>query len=304
MTEFDQLAKQQKKMYEENKEPILAQLKVYTEQMQTHGKQVASEMALNLQQQFDNHLRGTNAILQDTIISSVKAIVKEEIQLAMRDQQHILPDRLITHMRQSGTLTPVNLPSSSQSSNNIMGMQQHHNQVTMTQDTKTQINNFLAKGQLNSAFQVALCAADLNLLMTLCELVTPNQVFELTLNNVTKKHQCQLQQPVILSLIQQLSQDLNTNTELKLKYLEEALINLDLANALTREHTPSVMNQLILKLQQYIQSHPSDKLIKQLRMLLMASQSLLAQPKQLKAGSVQPQHHDTFRIIFFSLSLL
>jgi hypothetical protein len=51
--------------------------------------------------------RNTNAILQDTIISSVKAIIKEEIQLAMRDQQQTLPDHLLSHMRRSGTVTPL-----------------------------------------------------------------------------------------------------------------------------------------------------------------------------------------------------
>lgn len=291
LSEFDQLAKQQKKLLEDHKEPLVNQMKLFSDQMHLHGKQVASEMANSLQQQFDAHLRTTNAVLQDTIISSVKAIVKEEIQHAMRDQQHILPDRLINHMRQSGTMTPVNLPGGQ--------IPLHHPQPS-TIDLKTQITNFVQKGQLNSAFQVALCAADLNLLMNLCETVTPAQTFEFTVNNVTKKSQCQLQQPVILSLIQQLSQDLNSNTDLKAKYLEEALVNLDLGFALTREHTPSVMNQLIMKIQQYLQQHPNDKMSKSMRMLLMASQSLMSQSKaQLKSLNSQQQmnsvqHHDIF----------
>jgi enhancer of mRNA-decapping protein 4 len=146
----------------------------------------------------------------------------------------------------------------------------------------------IQKGQLNSAFQMALCAADLNLLMNVCELVNPNQVFEQTLNSVTKKSQCQLQQPVILSLIQQLSQELNSHTDLKLKYLEEAIVNLDLNNPLTREHTPAVMGQLISKLQLYIQSHPNDKMVKNMKMLLMASQSLTNQPKQQISQTIKP----------------
>ena len=88
------------------------------------------------------------------------------------------------------------------------------------------------------------------------------------------KSSSKLQQPVILSLIQQLSQDLNSNTELKIKYLEEAIVNLDLTQPLTIEHTPIVMNQLVIKLQQYIQMHPNDKTTRQCKMLLMASKSL------------------------------
>jgi enhancer of mRNA-decapping protein 4 len=111
--------------------------------------------------------------------------------------------------------------------------------------------------------------------------VNPTQVFEPTLNNSTKKAQCPLQQPVILSLIQQLSQDLTTNIELKVRYLEEAVVNLDLMNALTREHTPGVIGQLVIKLQQFIQTKPNDKIAKNIRMLIMASQSLLLnQPKR------------------------
>jgi len=136
--------------------------------------------------------------------------------------------------------------------------------------------------------------------------VNPTQVFEQTFNNATKKVQCPLQQPVILSLIQQLSQDLTTNVELKIKYLEEAVVNLDLTNGLTREHTPGVIGQLVIKLQQFIQSKPNDKTTKSVRMLLMASQSLLLnQPKQVRQSSINnvtPQqqvnknalHHDTF----------
>ena len=140
--------------------------------------------------------------------------------------------------------------------------------------------------------------------MNLCELVNPSQVFENTLNIATKKTQCQLQQPVILSLIQQLSQDLTTNVELKMKYLEEALVNLDMSFGLTREHTPAVIGQLQVKLQQFIQARPNEKLTKTCRMLLMASQSLLLntskQPKQFSNNVNSPQiqknviHHDTF----------
>jgi hypothetical protein len=285
LQEFDQLAKQHRKLYEEHKEPLIMQLKQYTESMRLHGIQVANEMATNLQQQFDGHLRNATAVLQDTIISSVKAIIKEELQLAMRDQQQSLPDRLLNCMRQSGALTPLNTPSNA---SGFVLQQQHSSaptptpQVSTIQDTQMQITNHLQKGQLNSAFQVALCAADLNLLINLCELVSPTKVFEQTvdpLNSKSSKPQCQLQQPVILSLIQQLSQDFSANVELKLKYIEEAVMNLDLNNLLTREHTPGVIGQLIVKLQQFIQANPNDKINKQLRMLIMASQSLLSTPK-------------------------
>ena len=81
ITAFEQFTKQQRKLVEEHKEPVLAQIQQYNDQMKLHGTQVAAEIASNLQRQFDNVLRNTNAILQDTIISSVKAIIKEDIDI-------------------------------------------------------------------------------------------------------------------------------------------------------------------------------------------------------------------------------
>lgn len=64
--------------------------------------------------------------------------------------------------------------------------------------------HFLAVSSLQ-----ALTAADLNLVLYVCETVDTQQVFG--------QHPCPLSQPVLLSLIQQLSSDLGTRTELKLK---------------------------------------------------------------------------------------
>ena len=56
----------------------------------------------------------------------------------------------------------------------------------------------------------ALSAVDLHLVMFVCEYVDPAQVFSQAV--------CPLEQPVLLSLIQQLSADLENNTELKHRY--------------------------------------------------------------------------------------
>ena len=67
------------------------------------------------------------------------------------------------------------------------------------------------------------------------------------------------------------------------RYLQEAIMNLDASNPLTKEHMPSVIQSLCVKLVDYINHHPSGKMTKQMRMLLMASQSLhkvnLSQPR-------------------------
>ena len=61
---------------------------------------------------------------------------------------------------------------------------------------------------INLDFQ-ALTASDLSLVVFACESVDPAQVFN--------QSPCPLQQPVLLSLIQQLSADLGQNTTLKHK---------------------------------------------------------------------------------------
>ena len=57
----------------------------------------------------------------------------------------------------------------------------------------------------------ALTASDLNIVMYVCEQVDPESVFS--------QSPCPLSQPVLLSLIQQLSVDLTVNTELKHKWV-------------------------------------------------------------------------------------
>ncbi len=62
---------------------------------------------------------------------------------------------------------------------------------------------------INSAFEVALSTSDLHLVMFLCQEVTPEQLFD--------SEQCPLTQPVLLSLVQQLSVDLQDQLELKIR---------------------------------------------------------------------------------------
>ncbi|KAL1124155.1 hypothetical protein AAG570_001925 [Ranatra chinensis] len=104
--------------------------------------------------------------------------------------------------------------------------------------------------------------------MYVCERVAPHQVF-------TQSGPL-LQQHVLLSLIQQLSADMNHHTEIRHRYLEEAVMNLDPKNSATREHMPAVLSALHKQLQLYISLHPNAPIAKRVRMLQMATQSLLA----------------------------
>ena len=66
----------------------------------------------------------------------------------------------------------------------------------------------------NGAFEIALTAADLKLVLWTCQQVDPVELF----NPSNGSNTALLTQPTILSLLQQLSQNLNEDTEIKTRY--------------------------------------------------------------------------------------
>merc|ERR1711997_931138 len=129
------------------------------------------------------------------------------------------------------------------------------------------IQAHIQAGRIEAAFQAALSASDLAMVMFTCELVNTTQVF----NSAT----CPLSQSVLLSLIQQLSVDLSDKTQIKHPYLHEALVNLDPDNPMTKMHMKTVLRQLETSLQRYIQDNPNSKMTRNLKILSMAASSHL-----------------------------
>lgn len=68
---------------------------------------------------------------------------------------------------------------------------------------------FVRSQDYNSAYELALSTSDLHLVIYLCQQVDPDVLFD--------KVPCLLCQPVLLSLIQQLSVNLQDDLELKLR---------------------------------------------------------------------------------------
>lgn len=88
-----------------------------------------------------------------------------------------------------------------------------------TIDSQAKVLSLLQRGQLNAAFQQALSASDLNIVVMACEKTDPARVF--CAGNLEGDPKCVLQQPVLLSLIQQLSANLGHRTELKHRYVNK-----------------------------------------------------------------------------------
>ncbi len=78
--------------------------------------------------------------------------------------------------------------------------------------SQEEIRKRIQAQDVNAAFEVALSTSDLQLVMFLCKEVNPEQLFD--------NEQCPLTQPVLLSLMQQLSVDLQDQLELKIRWSE------------------------------------------------------------------------------------
>ena len=79
-------------------------------------------------------------------------------------------------------------------------------------NTQEDVQRYVRSQQYNSAFEVALSTSDLQLVVHLCHQLSPDDIFD---DNSTNP----LSQPVLLSLIQQLSVNLQDHLELKIKWV-------------------------------------------------------------------------------------
>ncbi|XP_015110545.1 enhancer of mRNA-decapping protein 4 [Diachasma alloeum] len=146
--------------------------------------------------------------------------------------------------------------------------------VSSPADAQARVMSLLQRGQLNAAFQQALSASDLGLVVYVCEKTEPARVFPAS-GGPGPNSRCLLQQPVILSLVQQLSADLGHRTELKHKWLEEAILNLDPTDPVTREHMGTVLMTLQTQLASFVTANPNHRTSKSMKMLAMAARALL-----------------------------
>uniref|UniRef100_A0A8C3P7T5 Enhancer of mRNA-decapping protein 4 n=1 Tax=Chrysemys picta bellii TaxID=8478 RepID=A0A8C3P7T5_CHRPI len=240
--------KNKKAREQEARDSLLGQLRQLISTFQSSTEQLASTITTSVHTEVQHQLHVIVGNMQDSILTQVQRVIKGEVSLAMKEQQAAVTSSIVQAMR-SAAGTPI--PSA-------------HLDF---QSQQTHVLQLLQQGRLNQAFQQALTAADLNLVLYVCETVDPQQVFG--------QHPCPLSQPVLLSLIQQLSSDLGTRTELKLNYLEEAVMHLDHSDPITRDHMGSVMNQVRQKLFQFLQAEPHNTLSKPARRLMIMLQGLV-----------------------------
>ncbi|CAN9499445.1 unnamed protein product [Ophioblennius macclurei] len=240
--------KNRKQREQDARDPVLGQLQQMIDSFQSSTDQLTNNITANVRAEVQHQVQMMVGNLQESILSHVQRIVKGEVSLAMKEQQAVVTSSIMQAMRSAaGTPVPTaHLDYQAQQANILQLLQQ---------------------GQLNQAFQQALSATDLNLVLYVCETIDSQQVFG--------QHPCPLSQPVLLSLIQQLSSNLATRSELKISYLEDAVMNLDHSDPLTRDHMASVLTQVRPKLITYLQQDPHSALSKRARRLVMMLQGLV-----------------------------
>ncbi|KAI5736652.1 hypothetical protein M8J76_005801 [Diaphorina citri] len=212
------------------------------------GVEANSDLENNINDTLTKHLSSQKAALEGAVINAV----------------------------QSRTVTPVPTASSAQQMQLIQNQiksflsKKQYNaafQQCSMQLIQNQIKSFLSKKQYNAAFQQALTAQNLSLVLYVCENVDPSTLFDI--------NPCPLEQPVLISLIQQIGGDLANQSILKCSYIDEALGALDIQHSSTREHVPKVLLSTLTKLKSFSVAQPNHPAIKHVKKLERVIQGVL-----------------------------
>ena len=214
---FDKCCKQ---MFQQMNDTIVRASQEYAKEMQ-HCVQVIQE---NVKKDGEEDtIPNTNLNKEDVLNKCVQiANSIEQLPQVIRDEfQRVLHDELSTWTQ--------SLPSTT-------------SQVSIEQ-IKTEIEKRLSEGQIAQAFDLALTANNLEAVEYICAQVQPGEVLE--------SEPPILSQDLLLSLVQQLSFDLSSNLQLKLRYLIDAIHSIDP----THEHADQVLRDLLQTL-----THTSNQL--------------------------------------------
>lgn len=133
----------------------------------------------------------------------------------------------------------------------------------------SQLGELVRTEQFDAAFNTALSKTKLEVVVWLCSHVEPGTIFHST--------PIRISQPVLLSLVQQLSFELSKDTALKLSWLKLAVLHVDTQNSRYRQHVPKVMQQLQQSLEEIFTrfSDNANPLSADLRLLMHVVSSML-----------------------------
>jgi hypothetical protein len=118
-------------------------------------------------------------------------------------------------------------------------------------DPEVEIDRLLDDGQVEEAFQFALSQSDVQLVANLCKKQEAS---------ILNARPAVLSQPSLCSLVQQLGFDLEVEQELKMSWLQSALLVLDSKDAVTAKMLPHILSDLATSLAESFRLHaaPTD----------------------------------------------
>ncbi|XP_055929956.1 enhancer of mRNA-decapping protein 4-like [Argiope bruennichi] len=175
----------------------------------------------------------------EMLLSDMRQVVQEEVKKALREQT--------TAVLNSRSTTPV--------------------PHTDPQLQKQHMMQLVKQGNINEAFQQALSAMDVQLVLFLCESVNVDLVFG--------SSPCPLQQHVLLSLVNQLSADFNTKTEIRVRYIEDVIASLDSNDPIIKDHIRSVLENLQQRITTFLFKNPNHRFTRNLRRISLAINALI-----------------------------
>ncbi|KAH8412358.1 hypothetical protein KR009_001463 [Drosophila setifemur] len=241
----------------------------------TNSDELNNKLAM-LKQLVETSLQKHRTELTDAMLETQREVKSLEILLARQVQETIRAE-LRKHMEAQ------NLAMRSQAAT-----------PAPTYDLRDSTKQLLLAGHINKAFHQALLANDLSLVEFTLRHTDSNQAFA--------PEGCRLEQKVLLSLIQQISADMTNHNELKQRlvnivdllintlitepkpfhpgrYLNEALLAINMADPITREHAPKVLSELYRNCQLFIKNCPKSSQCSNVRLLMKA---IMAYRDQLK----------------------
>jgi hypothetical protein len=117
------------------------------------------------------------------------------------------------------------------------GADNHKDNVAIVKAKLAEVDAYLASGNFESAFYVALCSSNLQVLVATCQRVDRDQL--LAANSTVS-----ISQGILLTMLQQLSVDLATDTELKVLWLTSVFFKLDTTDPAISEHATRYLDML------------------------------------------------------------
>ncbi|CAG9768722.1 unnamed protein product [Ceutorhynchus assimilis] len=236
----------QRKVQDKGKE-VVSQMQIVSDNLKGNSEKINEIVTSEIHKHF-----AVFKNIQDKIVHNIKETLSQEMKMGFQRHAQVIEEGVLNAVSRSRAVTPAPHGDT------------HHQAIAAVQQA-------LAKRAYDEAFQVALSAENLSLVMFVCERVDVNNIFG---------EECLLSQSVLLALIQQLSMELHKNPEIKLCFIRAAFLGLLPDLPQTRIYIPRILKELTKQLSGFMDTNPPLKQMTDARLLKMAADNMLSRTRQ------------------------